>query len=115
MADPGPNADKVKSVGGENYDLGNDGFIKLPEKLAKKHNLNPNEQYWVKVDKNTGNVQVWNEEWGFLSDRDLGTYNMKENTFAPNDTLPGGFGASDDEIAMLNLSLIHISEPTRPY
>ena len=102
MADPGPNADKVKSVGGENYDLGNDGFIKIPEKLAKKHNLNPNEQYWVKVDKNTGNVQVWNEEWGFLSDRDLGTYNMKENTFAPNDTLPGGFGASDDEIAMLN-------------
>ena len=68
-----PNADEIKSVGYHNYDLGNDGFVPLPEKLSTKYNLNPKEKYWVKVDKKTGNTQIWNEEWGFLSDRDLAT------------------------------------------
>ncbi len=43
-------ADIIHQVSGDNYDLGNEGFVRLPEELADKYGIKRDENYWVKVD-----------------------------------------------------------------
>ncbi len=76
---------KACPVSGDNYDLGNEGFVRLPEELADKYGIERSETYWVKVDKHNGNIQIWNEEWGAHDDRDMATLNPEDGTITPHE------------------------------
>jgi len=91
---------KACPVSGDNYDSKNDGFVRLPHELADKYGIKRDENYWVKVDKNNGNIQLWNEEWGAHKDRDLATLNPEDGTITPNHAWLGQ-GVHDKEWAML--------------
>jgi len=91
---------KACPVSGDNYDLGNEGFVQLPEELADKYGIERSETYWVKVDKHNGNIQIWNEEWGAHDDRDLVTMNPEDGTITPHE----GFlwtGIHENEMNMI--------------
>ena len=47
------------------------------------------DEYWVKVDKDTGNVQIWQSQPGIILDKDIGTMNPKTGEIVFNEKWGG--------------------------
>ncbi len=92
---------KACPVSGDKYELGNDGFVRLPQELADKYGIERDENYYVEVDKHTGNIKIVNEQWGAFKDRDLATLNPEDGTLTENEDWRAWQGINDQEKAML--------------
>jgi len=92
---------KACPVSGDRYHLGNDGFVRLPQELADKYGIKPDENYYVDVDQNTGNIKIVNEQWGALLDRHLATLNPVDGTLTENQDLRSWQGISARERYLL--------------
>jgi hypothetical protein len=59
----------VEAVSGPTYNTDKGQRFKMPG--------SGKDEYWVKVDKDTGNVQIWQSQPGIILDKEIGTMNPK--------------------------------------
>ena len=73
-------SDPVIVNGGNSYkdpDFGdNTGYFTLPG--------SGKDQYWTQVDKETGNIRIWQHQPGIISDKDIGTYDPRTGQISFN-------------------------------
>ena len=60
----------VEAVSGPTYNTDKGERFRLPGDPG-------NDEYWVKVDKDTGNVQIFQSQPGIILDKEVGTMNPK--------------------------------------
>ena len=60
----------VEEVSGPTYNTDKGERFRLPGDPG-------NDEYWVKVDKDTGNVQIFQSQPGIILDKEVGTMNPK--------------------------------------
>ena len=72
----------VEAVSGPTYNTDKGQRFKMPG--------SGKEEYWVKVDKDTGNVQIWQSQPGIILDKDIGTMNPKTGEIVFNEKWGGG-------------------------
>ena len=104
----------VEKVTGPTYNTNGGERFRLPGDPG-------NDEYWVKVDKDTGNVQIFQSQPGIILDKEVGTMNPKTGEIEFNNKWGG---ATKEQKELLsnpdsaarktitqqagNLSLIHI-------
>ena len=71
----------VEAVSGPTYNTDKGQRFKMPG--------SGKDEYWVKVDKDTGNVQIWQSQPGIILDKDIGTMNPKTGEIVFNEKWGG--------------------------
>ena len=96
-------SDKVIVNGGNSYkdpDFGdNTGYFTIPGTKNSNPPGSGKDQYWTQVDKETGNIRIWQHQPGIVLDKDIGTYNPKTGQISFN-TAWGG--ATDEQKAIFS-------------
>ena len=71
----------VEAVSGPTYNTDKGQRFKMPG--------SGKDEYWVKVDKDTGNVQIWQSQPGIILDKDIGTMDPKTGEIVFNEKWGG--------------------------